>query len=83
MTEWLIRNFGDEMIVYDGLDDAVVGVVERIGTSPAICYDQEKVLDLLMKDGMTFGEAVEFFDHNIGGLFSGERTPYFLTRYEQ
>ena len=43
-----------DLLKADGFDDAIIGVVERIGVQ-AICYDQEKVIDILIeRDGMDY-----------------------------
>jgi hypothetical protein len=60
------------------LDRAIVGVVTRIGLE-AICYNTNKVVELLMKhDGMTEEEAVEYMEFNMKGAWVGEYTPVFL-----
>lgn len=62
------------------MDAAVVGLVERCGMEPVVCYDRSKVIALLMaNDGMDEEEAEEFFDFNIGGAYLGEATPMFLS----
>ncbi len=66
-----------ELLKADGFDDAILGVVHRMGIQ-AICYDQDKVIDILMGDGMTYEEAVEYFEFNIAGAWVGESTPFFL-----
>ena len=38
-----------ELLKLDGFDDAIIGVVQRIGLQ-AICYDTHKVIEILMKD---------------------------------
>ena len=69
-----------DLLKADGFDEAIIGVVERIGIQ-ALCYDTDKVIEILMKrDGMTYEEAVEYFDFNISGAWVGEHTPFFLTR---
>ena len=69
-----------ELLKADGFDDAIIGVVQRMGVQ-AICYDEEKVIDILMKrDGMTLEEAMEYFDFNIAGAWVGDSTPFFLIR---
>ena len=71
-----------DLLKADGFDDAIIGVVERIGVQ-AICYDQEKVIDILIeRDGMTYEEAVEYFDFNIAGAWVGESTPFFLQKMD-
>ena len=67
-----------DLLKADGLDEAIIGVVERMGTQ-AICYDTDKVIEILMRD-MTEDEAWEYFQYNIAGAWVGEHTPFFLTR---
>ena len=67
-----------DLLKADGLDEAIIGVVERMGTQ-AICYDTEKVIEILMRD-MTEDEAWEYFHYNIAGAWVGDHTPFFLTR---
>ena len=69
---------GEPLLKMDGFDDCIAGVVERIGQEPIICYDKTKVLDQMVKDGMTYEEAVEYFEYNQMGAWVGERTPCFL-----
>ena len=59
----------------DYLDDAIIGVATRIGLE-AVCYSEEKVIELLMQhDGMEYEEAVEYIAYNCTGAWVGERTP--------
>lgn len=66
-------------LTMDGYDDCIVGVVERFGQEPIVCYDKAKVLARHMKDGMTCDEAEEFFYFNQHGAWMGEATPCFLS----
>jgi hypothetical protein len=67
-----------DLMTADGFDEAIVGVVERIGMT-AICYDKDKIIEILMKDGdMLYEEALEYFYFNIQGAWVGEHTPVFL-----
>lgn len=59
-------------------DTAIVGVLESFGQEPRVCYDKEKILQILMKDGLTYEEAYEHFDYNIIGGYHGELTPAFI-----
>jgi hypothetical protein len=60
------------------LDKAIVGVVTRIGLE-AVCYDSNKVIELLMEhDKMTEEEAIEYMEYNMKGAWVGETTPVFL-----
>ena len=69
-----------KLTTISGYDDCIIGVVERCSTPPIVCYDKEKVLKKLMKDGMTYVEAADFFDTNQLEAYMGSTTPCFLTR---
>ena len=63
----------------EGYDDCIIGVVERIGLPPLLCYDKDKVIERLKKDGMSYFEALEYFEYNQLGAHLGEYTPCFIT----
>ncbi len=68
-----------DLMVMDGYDDCIIGVVERYGQQPIVCYDKEKVLQRLQADGMDREEAEEFFYFNQIGAWMGDATPCFLS----
>lgn len=49
-------------------------------SDPVAVYDYRKVIRILVKDGMSMRDAVEWFDFNIVGGYLGETTPVFLNR---
>jgi len=69
----------DDLLLMDGYNDCLVGIVERAGMSPITCYDKNKVIARLRADGMTQDEALEFFEFNQLGAWLGPKTPCFLT----
>jgi hypothetical protein len=72
-----------ELIRYDGLDDAIIGVAERINLQPVLAYDTLKVIELLMEQfECDDTDAWEFFEYNILGGWLGEGTPIFITPKE-
>ena len=71
-----------DLLKADGFDEAILGVVQRIGIE-AICYDLNKVIEILMtRDGMDEEEAWEYYQFNIAGAWVGESTPVFIERME-
>jgi hypothetical protein len=73
-----IESYCEGAVMLDGLEDAIVGIVEDFN-GPRILYSQHKILSILQeRDLMTFGEAEEFYDYNIKGLYAGEQNPVFL-----
>jgi len=74
-----IREEYPDTMLMDGYDDCIVGICTRFGMEPVVAYDREKVLMQMVKqDGMTYEEAIEFFEYNQIGAWVGERTPVFI-----
>jgi hypothetical protein len=74
-----VAEFNEEALLADGFEDAFVGMAERCGQPSLAVYDADKCLDVLMqRDGMSYDEAVEFFNFNTLGAWVGEMTPLFL-----
>ena len=73
--QFIKDNFPDVLIA-DGFDKAIIGVVERYGMNAVVLYNKNKCLKILQKrDGMTESEAIEFYYYNIVGAYVGEHTP--------
>lgn len=70
----------DDVVLLEGpeFDAAIVGLAERYGQPRIVCYDYDKVLQVLRQQGMSEEEAVEWWDFNIIGAWMGETTPVFL-----
>jgi hypothetical protein len=65
-----------DLLTIDGFDEAVIGIVERAGLL-AVCYDRNKIIQILMRD-MNYEEAFEYYEFNILGAYMGEYTPVYL-----
>ena len=74
MTREEVLEILEEAVFWDGLDEAIIGTAERIGLS-VVAYDVEKIIEILMRDGMDYEEAVEYYEFNINGAWVGEYTP--------
>ena len=62
--------------------DAFLGITND--DPPKAIYSEEKVLDVLVsRDGMTYDEAIEFFDYNIVGSHMGDQTPMYVLSFEE
>ena len=70
----------DKILLADGFEEAFVGVTESFGLEPRACYDLVQCLDILMvRDNMTYDEAVEYMEFNVTQAYVGENTPAFIT----
>ena len=72
----------EELLFLEGpeFDAALVGVVERFGGVLAACYDYTRILQVLEQQGMSYDDAVEWFDFNMIGAYLGDSTPVYLRR---
>lgn len=79
-----LSEFNDEMLFADGFDEAIIGIVERAGQPTVALYDTRKCIKILMdEDGMSYDEALEYFEFNILGSYMGKNTPAFCTLYSE
>ena len=66
-------------VILDGLDDAIVGIVEEFGNEKRILYSKYKIFEILVKrDNMTYADAEEFYNYNILGMYVSPQNPVFL-----
>ena len=75
----------ENVLLMDGYDDCVIGILERFGTEPVVLYDKEKVIKKIMDEspGGSYEEAVEHYEFNQLGGWHGDKTPGFLVRLPQ
>jgi hypothetical protein len=74
-----IHQLNPEALVPVGLEEAVVGYVERFSDPPLVLLDKEKCIEILMNDNMSREDALSYFEYNILGSWMGEGTPCFAT----
>jgi hypothetical protein len=68
----------DSVVVFEDLDDALVGVGVGQDGVPKSVYDQDKIIEILMRD-MTEEEAWEYFSFNIEGTKFSNTEVIYLT----
>jgi len=74
--ERIIEQYPDEeFLIADGFDEAIVGVN---ALTLQIIYNIDKIIDILISEGMTEEEAREHFEFNVLGAYVGEQTPIFI-----
>ena len=71
-----------DLLKIEGYDDCIEGICHKYGQEPFIVYNFDKVITKLIKDGMTYHEAVEFHEFNQACVYMGDQTPAFLYRDE-
>jgi acetyl-CoA carboxylase carboxyltransferase component len=69
----------EDVLIADGFDDAVIGIEPM---TMRVVYDIDKVIEILMDQGMDHDEAIEYYEFNIVGAYVGEQTPIFVNTYQ-
>lgn len=77
-----LAEYDEEILCADGFDEAIVGVV-HVGSNSIALYDIEKCIEILMRDDMTYEDAVDYFYYNVLGSYVGEKTPAFAEFFEK
>ena len=71
-----LEELNPEAILYDGFDEAVVGMIARCGTEPLALYDRDKCIRILMDKGASHEEAEDYFCYNVEGCWAGPHSPF-------
>jgi len=66
-------------------DLAIIGICHRPGQPDVLAYDEEKIINIFIKDGMSEEEAIEFYDYStVRGIpYMGKSAPVIITTVEQ
>lgn len=72
MLDDIFLQYEEKFLTADGFNDAVIGVDE---TTMRLIYSVSKCIDILMKDGLNYDDAMEHFNFNISGSYVGVKTP--------
>ena len=80
IREALVDLTGDEELLFaDGFDSAIIGVDV---VSNRVVYSHGLMMEVLVLEGMTEEDALEYLDYNVINAYVGERTPIYIYEYE-
>jgi hypothetical protein len=78
-----LHDLNEQALLWEGFEEAYLGHLRRCGQPTIAVYDYEKCIRILIeRDGMSYEDAVEFFEFNTVGAWAGENTPGCLTALE-
>jgi hypothetical protein len=73
--ELIVERFPDEsFMIADGFDDAIIGICE---VTNRVIYSKQRIIEILIEEGMEHEDALDHFGFNISGSYVGEMTPIF------
>ena len=71
-----LEALGENALLMDGFDGALIGFSQRINEPLLAVYSWEKMMDICMeRDGMSWEESEEHISYNCIGAWVGEQTP--------
>jgi hypothetical protein len=79
IREEISENY-DGIVFALGFDRACIGVSYK-DTGHVACYDIDMCIEVLMEEGMSDGDAREYFEYNVVGAYIGNSTPVFIERF--
>jgi hypothetical protein len=63
----------------DGLDDAIIGYSPGFdGSEERVVYSYEKIIEIFVKNGMSYEEACEWVDFNVIGAKAPTNSPLII-----
>lgn len=72
-----MENKKDPTLYADGFDKAIIGFAEEWIEVPRVIYSKAKMQDILIEEGMSVEEALEYLEFNVWGAYVGEGTPIY------
>lgn len=64
-----------QALFVDGYDDAIIGVQLDY---EKVVYDKDKMIDILVKEGMDPSDAMEHLEYNVWNAYVGVHTPIYV-----
>lgn len=64
-----------EMVFFDDLDEAFIGISRIPGEDYVACYSYSKIKEIMIKGGMNGQDADEYIEYNVLGAYVGPGTP--------
>ena len=66
----------EECLTADGFDAALVGCT--YGANVVAVYDIQRMIEVLVNEGMDHDDAVEFLEYNVVSAHLGDKTPLYV-----
>jgi len=64
----------------DGFDEAIIGIDMA---SERVVYDKNKMIEILIIDGMSYEDAIEYLEFNTWNTYVGPHTPIYMDSYDR
>lgn len=78
MAKWALEVLEEEnpdAIFFSGFDDSIIGIGGVQHAPPVVIYSMQKIIENLIREGMSEEDALEYFGFNVQGAYLGDHTP--------
>ena len=82
MTREEIADINPEAILYDGYDDAIIGMASRCGMTEVVAYDEEKFLEIMANSFELTEDDLDDYDISCGYTLEDKKQIMALENYE-
>lgn len=69
----------DDVLFADGFDSAIIGFDPNLWR---VVYSRQKCIEVLVQDGITEEEAIDYLEYNTFNAYVGEKTPVWVEGFE-
>jgi len=84
LTREDIADINPEAIIFDELDEAIIGVGKQFTGAPVVVYDYDRCIAIFMRDNdWDHEDAIDWMQYNVLGAYLGEGTPIFMTVFSE
>jgi len=79
IEEFAVEELGvEEVVIADGYEEAFLGIAQGFGGIMVPVYSYEMCIQILMRDGMEYDEALEYFEYNTAGAYYSDNQPIYI-----
>ncbi len=69
-------------LLADGFEGALVGWGHQASKTPVAIYNYDKCVEILVKEGSSEEDAIEWMEYNVVSAWVGEHTPIFMRQFD-
>ena len=67
-----------QALLADGFEDALIGWGMQATKMPVAIYNYDKCVEILINEGSSQDDAIEWMEYNVTNAWYGEGTPIFM-----
>ena len=76
MLKEIVEQYSDyeELLIANGFDEAVIGIATDF-TEPRLIYSVKKCIEIMVENGNSYSDALDYLGFNTFNAYVGEKTP--------